>query len=81
MVISGHKHPKTFSYVEKNYKSKGNQFEEYNIGAHSGMRIDIADGNIGLKIVSTTGVMLLDKTVKNSKAGKKLIFITTELDD
>ena len=60
---------------------KGNQFEEYNIGAHSGMRIDIADGNINLKIVSTQGAVLLDKMVKNGKADKKMIYITTGIDD
>ena len=81
MLISGHYHPKTYTYIDKNYKNKGNQFEEYNIGAHSGMRIDIADGNIHLKIVSTKGVVLLDKMIRNGKAEKKLIYITTGLDD
>ncbi len=81
MLISGHYHPKTYTYMEKNYKSKGNQFEEYNIGAHSGMRIDIADGNIHLKVVSTKGVVLLDKIVKDTKADRKLIYITTGLDE
>lgn len=81
MLISGHYHPKTYTYMDKNYKGKGNQFEEYNIGAHSGMRIDIADGSINLKIVSTQGAVLLDKMVKNGKADKKMIYITTGLDD
>ncbi|MCR4920751.1 MAG: metallophosphoesterase [Bacteroidaceae bacterium] len=81
MLISGHYHPKTYTYMDKNYKGKGNKFEEYNIGAHSGMRLDIADGSIHLKIVSTQGTVLLDKIVKNNKADKKMIYITTGLDD
>ena len=81
LFISGHIHPKTYTYVGKNYKNKGNQFEEYNIGAHSAMRIDIADGNINLKIVNPFGTVLLDKRVKDEKAGKKTVYITTELKD
>lgn len=81
LFISGHIHPKTYTYVGKNYKNKGNQFEEYNIGAHSAMRIDIADGNINLKIVNPFGTVLLDKRVKDEKAGKKTVYITTEIKD
>ena len=81
LLISGHYHPKTYTYVEKNYKNKGNQFEEYNIGAHSGMRLDIANNNIHIKIVSTKGVVLLDKTIKNGKSDKKMIYITTGVND
>ena len=81
MLISGHYHPATYTYVDKNYKNKGNKFEEYNIGAHSGMRIDIADGAIHMKIVSTQGKVLLEKTVKNGKTDKKLIYITTGLEE
>ena len=77
LVISGHLHPATYTYVGKNYKGKGNQFEEYNIGAHSAMRIDIADGNIHLKIVSTEGKVLLDKTSKDTKANKIPVYITS----
>lgn len=77
LLISGHYHPKTFTYMGKNYKNKGNQFEEYNIGNHSAMRIDIADGNIHLKIVTSKGTVLLDKTVKNTKVDKKMVYITT----
>lgn len=80
LLVSGHIHPSTFTYVGKDYQNKGNQFEEYNIGAHSAMRIDIADGNINLKIVSPRGVVLLDKVVKDSKAGKKRVYITTKMD-
>ena len=79
MLISGHYHPATYTYMEKNYNNKGNQFEEYNIGNHSAMRIDIADGNFNLKIVSSEGKVLLDKKVKDAKAGRKLIYITTKL--
>jgi len=81
LLISGHHHPETYTYMAKNYKNKGNTFEEYNIGAHSAMRIDIADGNIGLKIVTSNGYTLLDKTVKNAKSGRKLVHITTKLED
>ena len=81
MLISGHYHPATYTYVDKNYKNNGNKFEEYNIGAHSGMRIDIADGSIHMKIVSTQGKVLLEKTVKNGKTDKKLIYITTGLEE
>ena len=81
MLISGHYHPATYTYMEKNYNNKGNQFEEYNIGNHSAMRIDIADGNINLKIVSSLGTVLLDKKVKDAKAGRKLIYITTKLEE
>ena len=81
MLISGHYHPATYTYMEKNYNNKGNQFEEYNIGSHSAMRIDIADGNINLKIVSSLGTVLLDKKVKDAKAGRKLIYITTKLEE
>ena len=66
---------------DKNYKNKGNQFEEYNIGNHSAMRIDIAKGNINLKIVSSLGTVLLDKQVKDSKSSRKLIYITTKLEE
>lgn len=81
MLISGHYHPATYTYMDKNYENKGNQFEEYNIGNHSAMRIDIADGNINLKIVSSLGTVLLDKKVKDAKANKKLIYITTGIND
>lgn len=81
MLISGHYHPATYTYMEKNYNNKGNQFEEYNIGNHSAMRIDIADGNFNLKIVSSLGTVLLDKKVKDAKAGRKLIYITTKLEE
>ena len=81
MLISGHYHPATYTYMEKNYNNKGNQFEEYNIGNHSAMRIDIADGNINLKIVSSLGTVLLDKKVKDAKADRKLIYITTKLEE
>ena len=81
LLISGHYHPATYTYMDKNYKGKGNQFEEYNIGAHSAMRIDIANGSVKLKIVSTNGVVLMDKVVKNTKAENKLIYITTSLDN
>lgn len=77
LVISGHIHPATYTYMGKNYKGKGNQFEEYNIGAHSGMRIDIADGNVHLKIVSTEGKVLLDKNTKDVKANKIPVYITS----
>ena len=78
LVVSGHIHPNTYTYAGKNYKGKGNQFEEYNIGAHSGMRIDIADGNIHLKIVSTQGKVLLDKNSKDIKANKIPVYITSK---
>lgn len=81
MLISGHYHPQTYTYMGKNYNNKGNQFEEYNIGNHSAMRIDIADGNFNLKIVSSLGTVLLDKQVKDSKSSRKLIYITTKLDE
>jgi hypothetical protein len=45
------------------------------------MRIDIADGSIHMKIVSTQGKILLEKTVKNGKTDKKLIYITTGLEE
>jgi hypothetical protein len=67
--------------MDKNYDNKGNQFEEYNIGNHSAMRIDIADGNINLKIVSSKGLVLLDKKVKDAKANKKMVYITTKMED
>lgn len=76
LLISGHYHPKTYTYMGKNYEGKGNQFEEYNIGNHSAMRIDIADGNIHLKIVFSNGYVLLDKVVKDAKANKELVYIT-----
>lgn len=78
LVISGHIHPATYTYAGKNYKGKGNQFEEYNIGAHSGMRIDIANGNIHLKIVSTQGKVLLDKNSKDTKANKMPVYVTSK---
>ena len=81
MLISGHYHPDTYTYMDKNYNNKGNQFEEYNIGNHSAMRIDIADGKFNLKIVSSLGTVLLDKQVKDSKSSRKLIYITTKLDE
>ena len=62
-------------------QNKGNQFEEYNIGNHSAMRIDIANGNINLKIVSSLGTVLLNKVVKDAKAGKKTVYITTKMED
>lgn len=77
LVISGHIHPATYTYAGTNYQGKGNQFEEYNIGAHSGMRIDIADGNIHLKIVSTQGKVLLDKNTKDTKANKIPVYVTS----
>lgn len=81
MLISGHYHPDTYIYMDKNYNNKGNQFEEYNIGNHSAMRIDIADGKFNLKIVSSKGVVLLDKQVKDAKSGRKLVYITTKMED
>lgn len=81
MLISGHYHPDTYTYMDKNYNNKGNQFEEYNIGNHSAMRIDIADGKFNLKIVSSKGVVLLDKQVKDAKSGRKLVYITTKMED
>ena len=81
MLISGHYHPDTYTYMDKNYNNKGNQFEEYNIGNHSAMRIDIADGKFNLKIVSSLGTVLLDKQVKDSKSSRKLIYITTKLEE
>ena len=79
MLISGHIHPATYTHVDKDYQGKGNQFEEYNIGAHSAMRIDIANGNINLKIVSPKGSVLMDKVVKDAKTNRKLVFITTKI--
>ena len=67
--------------MDKNYNNKGNQFEEYNIGNHSAMRIDIADGKFNLKIVSSKGVVLLDKQVKDAKSGRKLVYITTKMEN
>ena len=81
MLISGHYHPDTYTYMDKNYNNKGNQFEEYNIGNHSAMRIDIADGKFNLKIVSSKGVVLLDKQVKDAKSGRKLVYITTKMEN
>ena len=81
MLINGKSPPEIYTYMEKNYNNKGNQVEEYNIGNHSAMRIDIADGNINLKIVSSLGTVLLDKKVKDAKAGRKLIYITTKLEE
>lgn len=78
LLISGHWHPATYVYNGKN-TVRSNKFEEYNIGSHTGMRIDIADGNINLKIVDSKGTVELDKTVKDSKSGRKTVFLTTPL--
>jgi len=78
LAISGHAHPKTYTYYDKNYKTYGNNFEEYTNGAQRGIRIDIANGNIHIKIMSAQGDVFLDKTVKDSKSRKKLVYITTE---
>lgn len=77
LLISGHWHPQTYVYMDKN-SNRGNKFQEYNIGAHTGMRIDIADGNINLKIADTQGHILMDKVVKDVKSGRKTVFLTTE---
>lgn len=78
LAISGHYHPKTYTHFDKNYQSYGNTYEEYNNGAQRGIRVDIANGNIHIKIMSAQGDVFLDKTVKDSKARKKTVFITTE---
>lgn len=80
LLISGHWHPGTYVYKDKN-TVRGNKFEEYNIGGHTAMRIDIADGNINLKIVDSQGTVELDKVVKDAKAGRKTIYLTTPLDN
>ncbi len=78
LYVSGHYHPATYQHIGENYNGQGNKFEEYIIGGHTGMRIDIADGNIRLRIADHQGNMLLDKVVKDSKAAQKTVFLTTE---
>lgn len=78
LLITGHYHPKTYVYFAKNTK-RNNKFEEYNIGGHTGMRIDIADGKINLKIVDSKGTVEMDKVINDDKAGRKTIFLTAPL--
>lgn len=78
LYVSGHYHPATYQHFGENYNGQGNKFEEYIIGGHTGMRLDIADGNIRLKIADHQGNVLLDKVVKDPKAAQKTVFLTTE---
>lgn len=78
LYVSGHYHPDTYQYFGENYNGQGNKFDEYIIGASSAMRIDIADGNFGIKIVNPQGKVLLDKVVKDTKQAQKTVFLTTE---
>ena len=78
LYVAGHYHPATYLYEGVNYNGQGNKFEEYIIGAHTGMRIDIADGNIRLKIADHQGNVLMDKVVKDSKAAQKTVILTTK---
>lgn len=78
LYVSGHYHPDTYQYFGENYNGQGNKFDEYIIGASSAMRIDIADGNFGIKIVNPQGKVLLDKVVKDAKQAQKTVFLTTE---
>ena len=53
---------------------------EYQLGNAEAKRlIDIANGNINLKIVSPKGSVLMDKVVKDAKTNRKLVFITTKI--
>lgn len=74
-ALSGHGHPTTYVNYPVNYKSQGNQFEEYMVGYYSGVRIDIQDGKMNFKIVSTTGKTLVDRTI-TQKSERKLVYIT-----
>lgn len=78
LYVSGHYHPDTYQYFGENYNGQGNKFDEYIIGASSAMRIDIADGNFGIKIVNPQGKVLLDKVLKDAKQAQKTVFLTTE---
>lgn len=78
LVVAGHYHPDTYVLNGANYKGQGNKFDEYIVGAHTGMRVDIAQGNIALKIVDHQGNVLLDKVVKDPKSGRKTVFLTTK---
>lgn len=78
LLISGHWHPAMYVYKDKN-TVRNNKFEEYNIGAHTAMRIDIADGNINLKIVDSNGTVELDKVVKDAKSGRKTVYLTSPI--
>lgn len=78
LYVSGHYHPDTYQYFGENYNGQGNKFDEYIIGASSAMRIDIADGNFGIKIVNPQGKVLLDKVVKDAKQAQKTVLLTTE---
>ena len=75
LYVAGHYHPNTYILDGINHNGQGNQFEEYIIGAHTGMRIDIEQGNIKLKIVDTKGHVLLDKVVKEAKADRKTVLL------
>ncbi len=78
LYVAGHYHPATYQYEGVNFNGQGNKFEEYIVGAHTGMRIDIADGSIRLKIADHQGNVLLDKVVKDSKAAQKTVILTTK---
>ena len=78
LYVSGHYHPATYQYFGENYNGQGNKFDEYIVGAHTAMRIDIEGGNIRLRVVDHQGNVLLDKGVKDPKADQKTVFITTK---
>lgn len=78
LCVTGHYHPATYTLDGPDFNGQGNKFEEYIIGAHTAMRVDIENGNIRLRIVDHQGNVFLDKVVKDAKAGRKTVFLTTK---
>ena len=74
LVLTGHTHPKSYVRMEES----DNDIVEYNFGNHTGMRIDIAQGKINLKIADSAGNVYLDKVIKDERNGQQLIFLSTE---
>lgn len=78
LLLTGHTHPDSYVRMAENYNNQGNHFVEYNFGNHNGLRIDIAQGKINLKIVDSAGNVSLDKVVKDERSGQQLIFLSAE---
>lgn len=78
ILICGHYH-QSCSIAGLNYEGQGNKFEEYIIGYHSAMRIDISeDGAFNVKVVDCHGNVIMDKVVKGPKSDTQTVFLTVD---
>lgn len=76
ILICGHYHI-ACAIDGENYNGQGNKFEEYLIGCHTAMRIDIAeDGSFNVKVVDCHGNVYMDKKVKGPKSDTQTVFLT-----